>query len=466
MAEYAAAADITPSDLESYQYAARLVLTNDVITATRPTAGALRSVLYWADTLVKDFRELFGYHLEATAHQARLIRRIDTLDATQQALFSARNGRPFDRRRLAYLCLILASFQRSRVEIDLVDLVKYLGQSANAIAGLGFDATVTEHKRAVVDAVDWLVAHGALNLSEGDAESWARDPDAGDALYDIDHDICSTLFRPGRPIQFLTSARGLLETDQLGSGRREQTLRREAAARRARRLMVETPAVYYGQWDEETAAALRSEALAANMERFTGLHVERRAEGIALVDPTGRFTDRRFPGRGGAINRAAGLLLAKIADLLEDPDTQVVRARVPNAAEQLDELITRIDQGMPGGSEAIAFPDAARPYSGDGGPLQAPFIEQTVLDGMLAELFDEFGAESFTDQWKHDAPGLLAQALVLLGDLRLIQRTPGGVLVLPAAARYRNIKAAVPNRGRRDGQLALDLTTLLDEDGS
>jgi uncharacterized protein (TIGR02678 family) len=466
MAEYTAAADIAPSDLESYQHAVRLVVTNDVITATRPTAGALRSVLYWADTLAKDFHELFGYHLEATAHQVRLVRRIDTLDSSQQALFSARNGRAFDRRRLAYLCLLLASFQRSRIEIDLVDLVKHLSQSANSIAGLGFDPTVTEHKRAVVDAVDWLVAHGALNLSEGDAESWARDPEAGDALYDIDHDICSTLFRPGRPIQFLTSARGLLETDQLGTGRREQTLRREAAARRARRLLLEHPAVYYGQWDEETATALRSEALGANMERFTGLHAERRAEGIALVDPSGRFTDRRFPGRGGAVNRAAGLLLAKLADLLEDPDEVVDRVRVPFASEQLDELIARIDQGKPGGAETEPAHDAPRPAPGEGASLQAPFVEDTVLDGMMAELFDEFGPESFTDQWKHDPPGLLAQALVLLDELRLTRRTPGGVLVLPAAARYRNIKAAVPSRGRREGQLALDIAGLLGEDGS
>lgn len=465
MAEYTPAARVAPSDLESYQYAVRLLLTHDVITATRPTTSALRSVLYWADDLVKDFRELFGYHLEATAHQARLVRRNDTLDATQGAVFAARNARPFDRRRLAYLCLILASFQRSRVEIDLVELVRHLGQNANAIPGLGFDATVTEHKRAVVDTVDWLVAHGALRLSDGDAESWARDPDAGDALYDIDHDICSTLFRPGRPIQFLTSARGLLETERAASGRREQALRRNSAAQRARRLLVEHPVAYFGQWDEETATALRSDALTATLERFTGLHAERRAEGVALVDPTGRFTDRRFPGRGGVVNRAGGLILAKIADLLEDPDTAITRMRVPSAAEQLDDLIARIDQGRPSGSQPLPSPETAVHASG-GEPLHVPFVADTVLEEMMTDLYGEFGPDSFTDQWKHDPAGLLAHAITLLGELGLAQRTPGGVLVLPAAARYRNIKAAVPDRGRRDGQLALDITSLLDQDGS
>lgn len=169
MAEPMAAETVAPSDLESYQHAVRLVLTNDVITASRPTAAALKSVLAWADRMAKDFQELLGYRLEATAHHVRLIRRLDLLDGTQHSLFAAKSGRSFDRRRLAYLCLVLAAFHRSRTEIDLVDLVTVLGPSANAIDGLGFEATVTEHKRAVVDVVDWLVERGALRLSDGDA---------------------------------------------------------------------------------------------------------------------------------------------------------------------------------------------------------------------------------------------------------------------------------------------------------
>jgi hypothetical protein len=418
---------VAPADLESYQNAVRLVLTNDVITPTRPTPTALRSVLAWADRLVKDFQDLLGYRLEATAHHVRLIRRLDLLDGSQRNLFAARSGRPFDRRRLAYLCLVLAAFRRSRTEIDLVDLVSALAPAASAIDGLGFDATITEHKRAVVDVVDWLVARGALRLSDGDAESWARDTDRGDALYDIDHDICGTLFRPLRPIQFLSSATGLLD-------------RQDGAAYHARRLLVEYPVVYYAQVDEETAAALRSPELAAKLARFTGLTVERRAEGIALVDGTGRFTDRRFPGRGGAVTRTAGLLLAKIADLLEEPEPDAPRLSPPTLPEALDDLTTRIDQGRPDGP-AVAM-SVTRLAS-----QPAPFIVTTLLTAMMNELFEQFGASSFTELWKHDPAGLLAEALTLLADLGLVQPIAGGVLVLPAAARYRNIKAAVPRRG-------------------
>jgi len=63
--------------------------------------------------------------------------------------------------------------------------------------------------------------------------------------------------------------------------------------------------------------------------------------------------------------------------------------------------------------------------------------------------------------WTRDHPwqadGLLAAALEFLAGLRLLRPVPGGVLVLPAAARYRNIKLALPVR-HADGQMALEFS--------
>jgi uncharacterized protein (TIGR02678 family) len=452
MAEPRAADGVAPSDLGSYQYAVRLVLTNDLITATRPRSGALASVLRWADLIARDFAELLGYAVIATAHQMRLLRRLDTLDATQRSVFAARSGRQFDRRRLSYLCLVLAVFQRSRIEISLADLVRAFAPTANAIDGLGFDATITEHKRAVVDVLDWLTDHDALGLSDGSAENWAHDSERGDALYDIDHDVCASLFRPARPIQQLGGAAGLLDVPDISSRRSAQ---REATARRARRLLAEHPVLYYATLDAETAAALRGTELADNLARLTGLVVERRAEGVMLVDPTGRFSDQPFPGRGGAVNRTAGLLLAKIADVLEDPDDgpALTRIPVPSATDDLRDLLERIDAGM-------ADPDrgawAGAPVEGD--PLEVPFIDRTRLERMLDELYEHFGAGSFTVQWQYDRPGLLNAATRFLDDLRLIRRMPGGAAILPAAARYRNITAALPEGARREGQGMFDFS--------
>jgi uncharacterized protein (TIGR02678 family) len=465
-----AAAGVQLSDLGSYQHAVRLVLTNDVITAARPRQGALEQVLRWADPISKDLRELLGYTLIATTRQVRLIRRLDGLDPTQTTIFAAKSGRPFDRRRLAYLCLILASFLRSRVEISLADLVRAVTPSANAIDGLGFDPTVTAHKAAVVDVLDWLVDRGALRLSDGSAAAWSADTERGDALYDIDHDICAALFRPARPVQHLTSAAGLLDATYVSARRGAQ---REAAAQRAARALIEHPVVYYAQVEPEVADALRQQGVAESLARLTGLAVERRAEGVLLADAGGRFTDRPFPGRGGAVNRAAGLLLAKIADVLEDPDSAPLLLPVPPAAIDQRELLERIDAALPlaGVVTELAWSapseedppeersrgfapqaDAARPP----GPPEAlaPFVADSGLRVMIDELYDELGPASFTVTWQHDPRGLLQAAVSFLGDLRLLRRVDGGVLVLPAAARYRNIKAALPAR-QAQGQLDL-----------
>jgi uncharacterized protein (TIGR02678 family) len=459
MAPRTPAAAVPPSDLGSYQHAVRLVLTHDVITATRPRPGILEQVLRWADQMTADFRELLGYTLIATTRQVRLGRRLDALDPTQSAAFAARSGRPFDRRRLAYLCLVLASFQRSRVEISLADLVRAFTPAANAIDGLGFDPTVTAHKAAVVDVLDWLVDRGAVRLSDGSLEAWATDTERGDALYDIDHDICAALFRPARPVQHLTSAAGLLDSTFVSAKRGAQ---REAAAQRAARALLEYPVIYYAQVEPETAEALRQSGVAENLARLTGLAIERRAEGIMLADAGGRFTDRPFPGRGGAVNRAAGLLLAKIADLIEDPGQRLTTLPVPSQAQDQRDLLDRIDSALPAAGvvhELAWAAPAEAPFDAERAvalPFAAPFLEDSRMRAMMDELYEELGATSFTVSWQHDPGGLLTAAVAFLADLRLLRPVPGGALVLPAAARYRNIKLALPVR-HADGQLALEL---------
>ena len=463
MPPHPAAANIQLSDLGAYQHAVRVVLTNDVVTATRPRPGMLEAVLRWADQLSKDLRDHLGYTLIATTRQVRVIRRLDGLDPTQTTIFTAKSGRPFDRRRLAYLCLILASFQRSRVEVSLADLVRAFTPSANAIDGLGFNPTVSAHKAAVVDVLDWLADRGALRLSDGSVDAWSADTERGDALYDIDHDICAVLFRPARPVQHLTSAAGLLDATFTSARRAAQ---REAAAQRAARALVEHPVVYYAQVEPEVGEALRqANGVAENLARLTGLAVERRAEGVLLADAGGRFTDRPFPGRGGAVNRAAGLLLAKIADLIEDPDETLTSLEVPAEAEDQHELLARIDSALPAAGVVHELAWSAPPDEPDDSTrtaapgrvpaLNVPFVEQSRLAVTIEELYEELGAASFTITWQHDPRGLLAAALAFLADLRLVRAVPGGVLVLPAAARYRNIKLALPVR-HAAGQLGLD----------
>ncbi|WP_159944362.1 MULTISPECIES: DUF2398 family protein [unclassified Nocardiopsis] len=443
---------IAPADLGSYQQAMRRVLTCDLITAARPRPGALEQVLRWADELADDLERLFGYTLVATTDHVRLVRELDALDPTQRQTF-ARRGRPFDRRRLAYLCLLLAAFQRSQIEISLADLVARLTPAANAVEGLGYDPTDGAHKAALVDVAHWLVDRGALHLSDGSLEAWASGGGQGDALFDIDHEVCELLFRPTRPVQHLTSVAGLLAAPLT------DTSPREHAARRARRLLVEQPVVHYADVEPAVAAVLRGRGVAEDLARATGLRVERRAEGVLLADPAGTFTDRPFPGRGGAVNRTAGLLLAKVADLLEASLAALVRLPVPPKALDQAELIRLVDAGLPREGVVDALAWSAEPPGRDTEapvPLEVPLVERARWETMVHELFAEFGPSSFGGAWQQDPYGLLDAALELLAELSLVRPVPGGALVLPAALRYRNIQGALPERADA-GQLPLGL---------
>lgn len=457
MAEYLAAEGVIPSDLGSFQHAVRLVLTNDLITADRPRSGSLDVVLRWADRISADMQELFGYTLIATARQVRLVRRNDVLDPTQHLIFTSRSGRQFDRRRLAYLCLVLAGFQRSRIEVSLVDIVKAVTPLANAQPSLGFEPTITEHRRAVVDVLDWLTDRGALRLSDGSLDAWAGGDREGDALYDIDHDVCGVLFRPPAALQHVASAAQLME----GADGPNKNARREAAARRARRLLIEQPVVYFERCEPAVAAALRSADLAENLARLTGLVVERRAEGVMLADPSGRFTDRIFPLKGGAVNRTAGLILGAIANLLEEPDEaqKLPRLPVPTLAEETADLVTRIDSARPlREDDRPARPQAPVTDAELNQPgLNAPFLSTAQVATIVDDLYVEFGASSFTAIWQGDPTGLARAATRFLADLGLVHEIPGGLLVLPAAARYRNIQGVLPQPAP-DGLFPLDFT--------
>ena len=104
-----------------------------------------------------------------------------------------------------------------------------------------------------------------------------------------------------------------------------------------------------------------------------------------LADAGGRFTDRPFPGRGGAVNRAAGLLLAKIADLIEDPDDTLAALPVPRRGA------TTSASCWPGSTRRCRRPGSCKSWPGpppdgpmmpNGGgaapvpPLAAPLVER------------------------------------------------------------------------------------------
>ncbi|MGH3904837.1 MAG: DUF2398 family protein [Pseudonocardiaceae bacterium] len=306
-----------------------------------------------------------------------------------------------------------------------------------------------------MDAVAWLQTRGALRLADGSARRWADDPNSGEALYDIDRDVAHALYRPTRVLQHLRSVTSMLARRTATS----RDTRRREAGHRARRAWVERPVVYYADLDRDTANIVRGPHAVADVTRLTGLPAERRAEGIAILDTSGAFSDRRFPGTG-TVAQAALLLIGEIADRLDDVDAPPP-ARMATPGNPGDALVSSVDAGLPipGVLADLAEPDEPpaggdpddlddHPTQDEPGPTgthEYPLIENGWLRATMGELLTRYGS-AFAAQWRADPERLLAAALDLLAELRMVATVEGGVLALPLLARYRNAVVEVRRR--------------------
>ncbi len=451
------ARDIADTELADYQRAVRLVLRHPLVTAHWPDEKALRRVRRFSSQLRQDFAEAFGYQLELHGATARLVRQKDRVDGTRPA--RSRNDRPFDRQRYAYLMLCLAVLGRAGVQITLSELADTVSADANRITGLGLNTDRGADRRAFVDAVAWLEERGALTVADGSAQTWASDPGAGEALYDIARDIVLALYRPTRMVQSIASVADLLDRTPMTSGNEE----RRRMAQRARRAVVERPVVYFADVQDAVANHLRGSALAEDVQRLTGLRVERRAEGVLLVDTVSGFSGERFPSTG-SVAQVAILLVVEMSNRVTDPDgRRVRRMAVPSGADRQARLVDLVDVGLPRGSQVLldeGVPDEGIvPVPAESSPAgginesaagqedgRLPFITDSFLLEATRQILSRH-ASSFGAQWHADPARLCAEATALLERFGAVLIVPGGVLVLPLAGRYRNTVAE--SRSRR-----------------
>jgi uncharacterized protein (TIGR02678 family) len=448
---------VAPLDRAAFQRAARVLLTWPLITSSYPTAEALPLVRRWSGPLREELADLFGYRLELTATTARLSRVRDAFDATQPVMAGAQLDRPFDRRRYAYLCLALAVLGRAGTQIALSELAERVAAEAERIDGLELSLDRQPDRAGFVDAAGWLETRGAVRLADGSARRWVDDPSAGEALYDIDRDVLRALYRPSPVLQHISTARALLHRRQ---GVSRNTLRRESA-QRVRRALVERPVVYYADLDAADRGMLRSPGPAAEVAELTGLAVERRSEGVALLDVSGMFSDRRFPGSGTRA-QVALLLANRIADRVLDPDAAELTVLAPDPGRD-ERWVQSLDASMPRGDlvtqlagdpdpadDIIDDPtDPAPPGAADEQGEEAddmaaeyPLLEDGWLRSTLAELIDSYGS-ALSAGLVADPDRLLDSALELLAELAMVIRVPGGVLARPLLARYRNAVVSV-----------------------
>lgn len=447
------AEDVRDTDLADYQRTVRTLLVHPLVTTTSPDRVTLTNVRRFLEPLTADLAAVADYRIELAATCARLVRRVDRPDPTQ--VLRRRDGRSFDRRRYAYLALVLAVLGRSGVQVALTELADALRRRAGEIGDLGFDADVYRHRLAFVDVVRYLLGLDVLHEVEVSSD-WLRDPDAGEALYDLDRDVLHQVVVAPRVLQHVRSAGALLAdgdlTDLTGASR---DTRRSQVRKRLCRLLLEHPVVHLDDLDEAARTYLASQGrvLADDLHRFTGAQLERRAEGLALIDTTGGFSDRRFPA-GGTAAQVALLLADRIAAGVTNDE--VPSAQVPTAGQMSDEVVVRLDAARSTAAdtmlddrvadelEAARTPTAGwEPSVGEAHePSRGPLLTDTWLRMRAEELTARHG-RTFAADLRDDPVALVNAAVGVLEAFDLVRRVSGGVIARPAIARYRDVTVDV-----------------------
>ena len=374
--------------------AARALLVSPLLNA-QAHAEQLAVVRRHAAALKSTFATVLGYHLVVETSFARLIKApLSTDTPTRPAHRSG--GTSFSPRTYAYVALVLAGLLTPEAgeQVVLSQLVEQLRADA-VTAGLTVDDTLAE-RRNLVAAIELLVTWGVLAETDGTAAAWGERRE--EALLTVSRALLPHLL--AQPLHALTAPAQLWDGDD-GPEQPRRSLRRK---------LVENPLVRREDLPELERDALSRERteISRVLEDAFGLQLEVRAEGALAYDPDDELTDVAFPGPG-TVRQAALLLLDALVDTLR-----------PKA-----------------GVETTA--------AGRSGPgVLAPWrmVEDNLTD--LAQRNSKVWSSEHVD----DVDRLRDEVVAVLQAVSLATATDDGLVIHPAAARYRPQPQHAPARTR------------------
>lgn len=380
--------------------ATRALLERQVLTPRDPELVLARR---HREELAAMLRDQLGATLTVTADTAHLAKHV-SLDSARPLRLAPRSAnersKPIDDRRILQqpgcllACLIAGVLERKTwTQAPLGVIAEEVLTHARSL-DITLDWRSRADRTALTDAIEFLAGLGVLELRAGSAGQLDSDDEA---FYDVHRRRLALLLRdPVRTAEAATP-QDLEPREQSGGD-----LAGRHRSRRLLRALVEDPVLYLDDLDEEdrmyfVAQRGRLEGIAA---QITGLAVERRREGTALIATGRELTDRPFPARGH-VKQLALLLLPELCER--------------------------------------------------GGSIPAE-EQRAITRGLLQR-----HAEHWTTWDAHDPDSVsraCTTAIDVLADLRLVRRDPGdgAVRALPLAHRYR---AAV---GRRAANPQLELS--------
>jgi uncharacterized protein (TIGR02678 family) len=419
-------------DLADYQRVVRSLLAHPYVAPSE--TRRLASLRRWEGELRADLESLGRYRLEVSPTAAVLLRRPVVLDPYRPARSASASEKAFDPRRYAYLCLLLSSLLSSGVQVLLTTLARQLAEASYGIDGLGFDADERAHRTAFVDVVRVLESLGVLRLRDGSS----ADLDA-DALYDVDHEAVHVI-TPVQALRDMTSIQDRL-AESFGESRDE---RRAQVRQRVLRMLVDRPVVLHSDLDDDERSWLQHNGarVAADLGRLTGMQVERRRDGIALIDVDGDASARTFP-RGGSGPQLA-LLLADRLCTDEGASVTVPFPRLRDAGERLVAVLDAARRPAIPGATSDRMPEGVA----DPAPVHAlphepadevPAWTVDDLRHLVTVLLGRYPVRRELRDDPVEATRLALEELLALGLVRATTTADGVfcVVAVPAIARYR-----------------------------
>jgi uncharacterized protein (TIGR02678 family) len=411
---------LSDAALEERQCVARALLDRGVLLAGDPL---FRLVRRHREDLASDFRDRLGYSLQVSPATARLYKPL--LRSQARALTVAprnqsESRRPVDERRVldarrcVMICLTCAVLERRTLwtQVPLTELAEDIAREARSLE-LELDWKLAADRAALLDGLAWLSALGVLSLRSGAEGAFGDSVDeASEAYYDIDRPrLAGALAEPLR-------VAGAQSADDLEPAARSADAEpSRVRAQRLTRRLVEDPAVYLEDLSEADRQYFLSQRgpLERRAAEISGLQVERRREGSALIATGRELSDRPFPARSHR-KQLALLLLAELCDL----DAQC-RAEWPKGERDAAVWLAR---------ERV--------------------LELTGW--LLARHREHWG---FAPDDPTEVEAAAAAATTLLQELMLLRHGPDGVQLRPAAHRYRDAVARVAKQPSlfADGEL-------------
>lgn len=427
---------VRDTDLAAYQRVVRTLLAEPYVGPSEK--DRLTAIRRWESELRADLESVGRFRLEISPTAALLIRRPVVFDPHRPA---RGNSRPFDSRRYAYLCLLLSGLLSAGMQTLLSSLARQLADESFRIDGLGFDSDVFAQRQAFVDVIRWLVEHGVLRLRDGSASVDLEE----DALYDLDHEAVH-LIAPTLALRDLSSITERLQ-ESFGESRDE---RRAQVRQRVLRLLLDRPFVLLDDLDDDERAWLQRNGarIEADLHRLTGMQVERRREGIALIDSEDDASARSFP-RGGSEAQLALLLVDRLCTY----DAEQRRVSMPRLRDQTGELAGIIDAARSRSEHDNDLSDPERPVAvatvDSSAHSTAPAWTATELEAIVTDLVRSYpGVRRDLRDDPAEATRLAVDELLALGLLRPAHDDAGRPMMVAMVpmARYRRILAATADK--------------------